>query len=149
MEVVRVKKILARNLLIYIGLHCVRRSSWTVTTLATLVQNLTRQFPASPYCILRERIWQGGNNSIHMKNSCACGLCLWSQLGHILFERYILWHRNHQNICICDFFLWNFVYFLSFAWSKSRIEIFFIEKFRWSQPFLILEGASKCISQIH
>ena len=36
MEVVRIKKILARNLLIYIGLHCVRRSSWTVTTLATL-----------------------------------------------------------------------------------------------------------------
>ena len=37
MEVVRVKKILAQNLLIYIGLHCVRRSSWTVTTLATLI----------------------------------------------------------------------------------------------------------------
>ena len=37
MEVVRIKKILAQNLLIYIGLHCVRRSSWTVTTLATLL----------------------------------------------------------------------------------------------------------------
>ena len=37
MEVVRIKKILAWNLLIYIGLHCVRRSLWTVTTLATLV----------------------------------------------------------------------------------------------------------------
>ena len=36
MEVVCIKKVLARNLLIYIGLHCVRRSSWTVTTLATL-----------------------------------------------------------------------------------------------------------------
>ena len=39
MEVVRIKKILAWNLLIYIGLHCVRRSSWTVTTLATLIYN--------------------------------------------------------------------------------------------------------------
>ena len=39
MEVVRIKKILARNLLIFIGLHCVRRSSWTVTTLATLVRS--------------------------------------------------------------------------------------------------------------
>ena len=37
MEVVRVKTILAQNLLIYIGLHCVRRSSWPVTTLATLL----------------------------------------------------------------------------------------------------------------
>ena len=37
MEVVCIKKILAQNLLIYIGLHCVRRSSWTVTTLANLV----------------------------------------------------------------------------------------------------------------
>ena len=37
MEVVRIKKILAQNLLIYIGLYCVRRSSWTVTTLATLI----------------------------------------------------------------------------------------------------------------
>ena len=36
MEVVCIKKILAKNLLIFIGLHCVRRSSWTVTTLATL-----------------------------------------------------------------------------------------------------------------
>ena len=38
MEVVRIKKILARNLLISIGLHCVRRSSWTGTTLATLIE---------------------------------------------------------------------------------------------------------------
>ena len=38
LEVVRIKKILVQNLLIYIGLHCVRRSSWTVTTLATLIQ---------------------------------------------------------------------------------------------------------------
>ena len=38
MEVVRIKKILAQNLLIFIGLHCVRRSSWTVTTLATLME---------------------------------------------------------------------------------------------------------------
>ena len=37
MEVVRIKKLLAHNLLIYIGLHCVRRSFWTVTTLATLL----------------------------------------------------------------------------------------------------------------
>ena len=37
MEVVCIKKILVQNLLIYIGLHCVRRSSWTVTTLATLL----------------------------------------------------------------------------------------------------------------
>ena len=28
---------MARDLIIYIALHCVRRSSWTVTTLATLV----------------------------------------------------------------------------------------------------------------
>ena len=34
---VRIKSILARNLLIYLDLHCVRRSSWTVTTLATLL----------------------------------------------------------------------------------------------------------------
>ena len=40
MEVVHVKKILAQNLFIYIGLHCVRRSSWTVTTLATLILNV-------------------------------------------------------------------------------------------------------------
>ena len=31
------QKKLAHNLLIYIGLHCVRRSLWTVTTLATLM----------------------------------------------------------------------------------------------------------------
>ena len=37
MEVVRIKKILAWNLLIYIGLHCVNRSSWIATTLATLI----------------------------------------------------------------------------------------------------------------
>ena len=43
MEVVRIKKILARNLLIFIGLHCVRRSSWTVTTLATLLCNFLRK----------------------------------------------------------------------------------------------------------
>ena len=36
MEVVHIKKILARNLLIYIGLHCLYRSSWTATTLAIL-----------------------------------------------------------------------------------------------------------------
>ena len=41
MEVVSIKKILTWNLLIYIGLHCVRRSSWTVTTLATLFHILT------------------------------------------------------------------------------------------------------------
>ena len=31
------KKILAQNLLIYIGLHCVNRSLWIATTLATLI----------------------------------------------------------------------------------------------------------------
>ena len=36
MEVVCIKKILVQNLLIYIYLHCVRRSSWTITILATL-----------------------------------------------------------------------------------------------------------------
>ena len=36
LEVVCIKKILAWNLLIYISLHCVRRSLWIVTTLATL-----------------------------------------------------------------------------------------------------------------
>ena len=35
------QKILTRNLLIYIGLHCVDRSSWSATTLATLMQNRT------------------------------------------------------------------------------------------------------------
>ena len=40
MEVVCIKKILSRNLLIYIGFHCVRRSWWTVTTLATLTINI-------------------------------------------------------------------------------------------------------------
>ena len=44
MEVVHIKKILLRNLLIYIGLHCVRRSSWTVTTLATLTYNFFNDF---------------------------------------------------------------------------------------------------------
>ena len=44
MEVVRIKKILARNLHIFIGLHCVRRSSWTVTTLATLQQVFVTSF---------------------------------------------------------------------------------------------------------
>ena len=34
------QKILMRNLLIYIGLHCVRRSLRTITTLATLMLNL-------------------------------------------------------------------------------------------------------------
>ena len=37
MEIILIKKILARNLLIYIGLHCVNRLMWTTTTLATLV----------------------------------------------------------------------------------------------------------------
>ena len=41
MEVVRIKKILAQNLLIFIGLHCVRRLLWTVTTLATLMYSPT------------------------------------------------------------------------------------------------------------
>ena len=45
MEVVCIKKILAWNLPIYIGLHCVRRSSWTVTTLAILL------------CILNNKLW--------------------------------------------------------------------------------------------
>ena len=36
MEVVRIKKILVRNILIYIGLHCVRRSLWIATTSTTL-----------------------------------------------------------------------------------------------------------------
>ena len=36
MEVVRMKRILTRNSLIYIGLHCVNRSLWITTTLATL-----------------------------------------------------------------------------------------------------------------
>ena len=36
MEKVRIKKILARNLLIYIGFHCFNSSSWSATTLATL-----------------------------------------------------------------------------------------------------------------
>ena len=40
---VRIKSILARNLLIYLDLHCVRRSSWTVTTLATLFPRSNRQ----------------------------------------------------------------------------------------------------------
>ena len=35
-EVVCIKKILARNLLTFIGLHCVNRSSWSATTSATL-----------------------------------------------------------------------------------------------------------------
>ena len=39
MEVVRIKKILARNLHIYISFHCVKRSSWIVTTLATLISS--------------------------------------------------------------------------------------------------------------
>ena len=43
MEVVRIKKILVRNLFIYIGLHCVRSSSWTVTTLATLLKVAIRE----------------------------------------------------------------------------------------------------------
>ena len=38
MEVVCIKKILARNLLNYIGLHCVNRSSWSATTLTTLTK---------------------------------------------------------------------------------------------------------------
>ena len=38
MEVVRIKKILAQNLLIFIGLHFVNRSSWSATKLATLLK---------------------------------------------------------------------------------------------------------------
>ena len=34
------QKILEQNLLIYIHLHCVRRWSWTITTLATLMKSL-------------------------------------------------------------------------------------------------------------
>ena len=37
MEVLCIKKILAQNLLIYVGLHCVNRSLLIATTLATLV----------------------------------------------------------------------------------------------------------------
>ena len=40
MEVVRIQKILARNLLIFIGLHCVNRSLCSATTLATLLSTL-------------------------------------------------------------------------------------------------------------
>ena len=36
MEVVAIEKILVRNLVIYIYLHCVRRLSWSATTLDTL-----------------------------------------------------------------------------------------------------------------
>ena len=49
MEVVRIKKILARNLLLFIDLHCVRRSSWTVTTLATLTYIHNKDFPKCSY----------------------------------------------------------------------------------------------------
>ena len=38
-EVVAIKKILVRNLLIYIYLHCVRRLSWSATYVATLTYN--------------------------------------------------------------------------------------------------------------
>ena len=51
MEVVGIKKILAQNLIIYIGLHCVRRSSWTVTTLATLMISrwYSKQYDATTF----------------------------------------------------------------------------------------------------
>ena len=44
MEVVCIKKVMAQNLLIYIGLHWVRRSSSTVTTLATLLLTSQQMF---------------------------------------------------------------------------------------------------------
>ena len=37
MEVVLIKKLLVWNLLIFIGLHCVKRLLWIATTLATLI----------------------------------------------------------------------------------------------------------------
>ena len=37
LEVVHIKKILVRNLLIYICLHCIRRSLWIVKALPTLI----------------------------------------------------------------------------------------------------------------
>ena len=40
LEVVRIKKILVQNLLIYIGLHYVRRSLWIGTIRSTLIYNL-------------------------------------------------------------------------------------------------------------
>ena len=39
---------MARNLPIYIGLHCVRRSSWTVATLATLMKGLEEEELLNP-----------------------------------------------------------------------------------------------------
>ena len=53
MEVVRIKKILAWNLLIFIDLQCVNRSSWSATTLATL----TRIYLANFYCGLNSQNW--------------------------------------------------------------------------------------------
>ena len=49
MEVVSIKKILARNWPIGICLHCVRRSSWIVPTMSTLTQ--TAGYKKSKYSL--------------------------------------------------------------------------------------------------
>ena len=72
LEVVRIKKILALNLLIYIGLHCVRRSSWT---LATLVCSLWIELHNKKLC------------SIYLNP--VRGACIWNQGGR--------WGINSSN----------------------------------------------------
>ena len=57
MSVVCIKKILVRNLLIYIPLYCVSRSSWIVTTLATL-RVVRPLFSGTFFSPLWQETWQ-------------------------------------------------------------------------------------------
>ena len=130
MEVVCIKKILARNLLIYIYLHCLRRSSWTITTLATLAAMAAAVDPPSHYwrsCLYvsnskRERkkcylcwfrILEFGPSSIyscsidHILEHEFCHLGCWAALWAVS-EKFL----KRRNFCLS-------MLGVVFSWSKK------------------------------
>ena len=111
------QKILAQNLLIFIGLHCVNRSSWSATTLATLLRIPKPRVHPSKICHSLRSLWdwkafQCWFDMIWL-NYCALCILYWlSPLPTCLLYFTILAHKPSVRPSIVRFLVrrWVFVH---------------------------------------
>ena len=102
-----IKKILQWNLLTYIGLHCVRTSSWTVKTLATLFQGLWNQILTYFWCNCRFWLIDGRSLSSVVHNRFPIICC-------VSYQPIILNSFKISIICaIYDIFIYNVYIFVT------------------------------------
>ena len=123
MEVIRIKKILARNLPIGICLHCVRTLSWFVPTMSTLfLVTSENKVTKKPFCMYYYYFWNRFFKSykiliyLHPVLSKSIHFCIFMiqnsskvfLYSHILsFLKIFPWNQNFSSYLDCPHYVWN------------------------------------------